>query len=200
MRASAAASEKSPSQLAIELGRHFRAAAAFAFQSHRFRFGEKTRNDFRAVASGATQPQQINSMKLFSRNIAALAAVCLVSAAAFAADASGTWKWTEQSRGGGGGGGTPREVTLTLAQKDGQLSGKYSRPGRDGNTTTGEITNASIKGDTIAFNIEREFNGNKVVTKYSGKLAGDTITGQVESPGRNGGEPTKREWVAKRAK
>ena len=33
----------------------------------------------------------------------------------------------------------------------------------------------------------------------SGKLAGDTITGEVESPGRDGGAPTKREWVAKRA-
>jgi outer membrane protein assembly factor BamB len=133
--------------------------------------------------------------------LAATAAFCLMSVAAFAADASGTWKWTEQSgRGGGGGGGTPREVTLTLAQKDGKVTGKISRPGRDGAVTATDISDASIKGDTIAFSLERTFGDNKIVTKYSGKLAGDTITGTSESPGRNGGEATKREWVAKRSK
>jgi hypothetical protein len=137
-------------------------------------------------------------MKSIPRIVAALAAICLTASAALA-DASGTWKWTEQGRGGGGG-GTPREVTATLSEKDGKLTGKISRPGRDGNTTTTEISNASVMGDTVSFSLEREFNGNKFVTKYSGKLAGDTITGQSESPGRDGGEPTKREWVAKRAK
>ena len=126
-----------------------------------------------------------------------------MSAAVFAADPSGNWKWTEQSRGsrgGGGGGGTPREVTLTLAVKDGKLTGKMNRPGRDGNVTATEISNGMIKGDEISFSVERQYGDNKFVTKYSGKLAGDTITGNSESPGRNGGEPTKREWMAKRAK
>ena len=131
--------------------------------------------------------------------LAATAAVCLMSAAVFAADPSGTWKWTEQSRGGGGG-GSPREVTLTLAMKDGKLAGKMSRPGRDGNVTATDISDASVKGDTIAFAVERQFGDNKFVTKYSGKLAGDTITGTAESPGRNGGEAQKREWTAKRSK
>ena len=131
---------------------------------------------------------------------AATAAVCLMSAAAFAADASGTWKWTEQGRGRGGDAGTPREVTLTLAVKDGKVTGKVSRPGRDGAVTATDISNASIKGDTIAFSLERQFGDNKFVTKYSGKIAGDTITGTSESPGRGGGEPTKREWTAKRSK
>ncbi len=121
-----------------------------------------------------------------------------MSAAALAADASGTWKWTEQSRGGGS--GTPREVTLKLAMKDGKLTGEYSRPGRDGTASTTPISNGSVSGDAISFTIERQFGDNKFVTKYSGKLSGDTITGQSESPGRNGGEPTKREWTAKRAK
>jgi hypothetical protein len=138
-------------------------------------------------------------MKSLPRIFAAFAAVCLTASAALA-DASGTWKWQEQGRGGGGGGGTPREVTATLSEKDGKLTGKISRPGRDGNTTTTEISNGSVKGEMVSFSLEREYNGNKVVTKYSGKLSGDTITGQSESPGRDGGEPTKREWVAKRAK
>ena len=132
--------------------------------------------------------------------MAALIAACSITAAVFAADVSGTWKWTQQGRGGkGGGGGTPRETTLTLVQKDGKLTGNVSSPGRDGGSNTTEITNASVKGDVVAFTVEREFGGNKFVMKYSGKVAGDTITGEVEVPGRDGAA-TKREWVAKRSK
>ena len=139
-------------------------------------------------------------MKSLRRTIAAFAAVCLLSAAAFAADASGTWKWTQQGRGGGGGGGTPRETSLTLTQKDGKLTGKLTSPGRgDGAAMVTDISDAAIKGDMVSFTVEREFNGNKFVTKYSGKLEGDTITGQSEGPGRDG-ETMKREWVAKRSK
>jgi hypothetical protein len=136
-------------------------------------------------------------MKSRLRTFAAFVAACVLSAAVFAADPSGTWKWTTQGRGGGG---TPRESTLTLAMKDGKLTGKLTTPGRGGDPMSTEISNASIKGDVISFTIEREFNGNKWVMKYNGKLAGDTITGQAESPGRDGGEAMKREWSAKRAK
>lgn len=83
--------------------------------------------------------------------------------------------------------------------KDGKLVGKVSMPGRDGNINTVDITNASVKDDTVSFTVEREFNGNKVVAKYTGKLSGDTITGESESPGRDG-EAVKREWIAKRSK
>jgi hypothetical protein len=140
-------------------------------------------------------------MKTLPRIFAAFAAVCLLSTAAFAADPSGTWKWTQQGRGGGGGGGggTPREASLTLAMKGTDLTGKLTMPGRDGATNSTDISNGSVKGDVVAFSVEREFNGNKFVTKYSGKLAGDTITGESESPGRDG-QTMKREWVAKRAK
>ena len=139
-------------------------------------------------------------MNSWHRPLAAIVAACLISTAAFAADASGTWKWTQQGRGGkGGGGGTPRETTLTLEQKGDKLTGKVSSPGRDGATNTVDITNGTVKGDVVAFSVEREFGGNKFVMKYSGKLAGDTITGESEFPGRDG-QTSKREWVAKRAK
>ncbi len=134
-------------------------------------------------------------MKSLRRPFAAFAAFCLLSVAVFAADPSGTWKWSQPGRGGG----APRESTLTLAAKDGKLTGKLSMPGRDGNATSVEITNAAIKDDVVSFTVEREFNGNKFVTKYSGKLAGDTITGEAEGPGRDG-QSQKREWVATRAK
>lgn len=137
-------------------------------------------------------------MKLRTRSVAAFFAACFLAAAVFAADPSGTWKWTMQGRGGGGG-GTPRESTLTLAMKDGKLTGKLTTPGRGGDPMSTEISNAAVKGDVVSFTVEREFNGNKFVTKYSGKLAGDTITGEAESPGRDG-QTMKREWSAKRAK
>lgn len=120
-----------------------------------------------------------------------------MTAAVWAADASGTWKWTTQGRGGSG--GTPRESTLTLAVKDGTLTGKLSTPGRDGATNASEIANGAVKGDVVSFTVEREFNGNKFVSNYSGKVAGDTITGEIEAPGRDG-TTSKREWVAQRAK
>ena len=137
-------------------------------------------------------------MKSRTRSVAAFFAACFLAAAVFAADPSGTWKWTMQGRGGGGG-GTPRESTLTLAMKDGKLTGKLTTPGRGGDPMSTEISNAAVKGDVVSFTVEREFNGNKFVTKYSGKLAGDTITGEAESPGRDG-QTMKREWTAKRAK
>jgi hypothetical protein len=84
--------------------------------------------------------------------------------------------------------------------KDGKVTGKVVSAGRGGEPSTTEITNGSVKGDTVSFNVEREFNGNKFVQNYQGKIDGDTITGEVESPGRDGGAPSKREWVAKRAK
>lgn len=119
-----------------------------------------------------------------------------MSVVVFAADPSGTWKWTVQGRGGGG---TPRESTLVLAMKDGKLTGKLTTPGRGGNPMSTEISNASLQGDAISFTVEREFNGNKFVTKYNGKLVGDMISGEAESPGRDG-QTMKREWNAKRAK
>ena len=126
-------------------------------------------------------------MKLLPRTLAALAAVCFLSATAIAADASGTWTFETQGRGGG----APATNTLVLAMKDGKLTGKLTSPGRNGETTT-EISAAKVEGDMISFSVERNFNVNAIVTKYSGKLAGDTITGKMEG-GRGGGD-----WVAKR--
>src|SRR5687767_8646379 len=103
-------------------------------------------------------------MKSLRRTLAAVAAACLMSVAVFAADASGTWKWTVEGRGGG----QPREQTLTLAEKDGKVTGKLTAPGRDGMTTV-DISDGAIKGDVVTFSVERAFGDMKFVTKYSGK-------------------------------
>jgi hypothetical protein len=119
---------------------------------------------------------------------ATFAAVCLTSAVAFSADPSGTWKWSVPGRDG-----QMRESTLTLQLKDGQLTGTLS--GFRGDTP---ITNGSVKEDQITFTVVREFNGNKVETKYDGKLDGNTIKGSMEGPGRDG-QVTKRDWTATRS-
>jgi len=138
-------------------------------------------------------------MKSFSQPLAVLVAAFCVTVAAFAADASpaGTWKWTVQGRQGGQG----FEQTLKLDYKDGQLTGTLlGVQGGQIQIPDTAIADASFKDGALKFAVTREFNGNKFTTKYEGKIEGDTITGNYERPGFNGGDPVKREWIAKRQK
>ncbi len=127
-------------------------------------------------------------MKIFRKLLAAVAAVSLLSLSAFAADISGTWKWTAQGRNG------PQEAHATLAVKDGVLSGTVA--GRMGDAPIGDAT---LKDGVVHFTVTREFNGEKIVIKYDGKFEGDTITGTIERPGRDGDAPVTLEWKATRA-
>jgi hypothetical protein len=77
------------------------------------------------------------------------------------------------------------------------LSGKLSVPGRDGNALETPIADGKVEGDSITFNLVREFNGNSSTNKYSGTVAADTITGQIEV-NRNG-ETQSHKWEAKRS-
>ncbi len=136
-------------------------------------------------------------MNLTRKFTAVVAAFVITATAAVAADSvAGTWKWTQQGRQGGQ--GTERSVVLKV--EGGKVSGvlKGYQMG-DNQIPDSPITNATFKDGTLAFSVEREFNGNKFVTKYSGKLEGDKITGSSESPGRDGAVQ-KRDWVATRAK
>jgi hypothetical protein len=121
--------------------------------------------------------------------IVALGAACFLTVAAFAGDPTGTWSWTAPGRNGNPG----RPAKATLALKDGALTGSVS--GRQGDTP---IADATFKDDAIAFSVTREFNGNSITTKYTGKLDGDKITGSMELPGMNGGESRKVDWTATR--
>jgi hypothetical protein len=130
-------------------------------------------------------------MKSLRSLAVAIGATVFLTVAAMAADATGTWTWSTPGRNGG----PARKATLTLVQKDGALTG--SMPGRGGAVT--DITDASIKDDgTIAFSVTRKMGDNSFTTKYTGKLAGDTITGSIEIPGFNGGDPRKIDWTATR--
>jgi hypothetical protein len=109
-----------------------------------------------------------------------------------AADPSGTWSWTTPGRNGG----PDRKSTLKLKAEGEKLTGKLSTPGRQGNTTDTDIEEGKVKGDEVSFKVSREFNGMKFVSKYHGKLSGDSIKGKVEVD-RNG-ETQERDWEAKR--
>ena len=128
-------------------------------------------------------------------NLLACAALAF-GAQAFAADAkndpTGTWTWTTPGRNGG----EERTTTLKLKAEGEKLTGKLSSPGRQGRANEVDITDGKIKGDEITFTVVREFNDNKVTTKYVGKVAGDTIKGKTET--ERDGTPRSRDWEAKR--
>ena len=57
-----------------------------------------------------------------------------------------------------------------------------------------EITEGKIKGNEVSFTVVREFNGNKMTSKYTGKVTADVIKGKMEFE-RNG-ETQSRDWEA----
>ncbi len=131
-------------------------------------------------------------MKSLFKSCAALAAFVLLSTAVWAADPSGTWKFSP--------GGDAPESTLVLAVTDGRLGGSIITPGRNGKESSIKVASASLKGDVVSFTVNRTVKKEKVVTKYSGRLEGDTITGKIESPAGADGTSLAREWVAHRSR
>jgi hypothetical protein len=124
----------------------------------------------------------------------AIGGISTVSAEDKAASATGTWSWTVQGRDGG----AERKMTLALTQDGEKLTGKLSSPGRDGGAAREtEIADGSVKGADVSFTVTREFNGNKMTSKYTGKLTADAITGKVESKDREGNDRS-RDWTAKK--
>jgi len=108
------------------------------------------------------------------------------------ADPTGTWSWSTPGRNGG----EARKSTLKLKADGSKLTGKLSSPGRQNQTAETDIQNGKIKGDEISFDVTREFNGNKVTTKYTGKVSGDSIKGKAET--ERDGNSRSRDWEAKR--
>jgi hypothetical protein len=110
-----------------------------------------------------------------------------------AADPAGTWTWSTPGRDGG----EPRKSTLKLKVDGTKLTGTITNPGRQGgDPVVTEISEGKVKGDEISFAVTREWSGNKVTMKYSGKLTADSIKGKIES--ERDGNVRSRDWEAKR--
>ena len=128
------------------------------------------------------------------KNLTPLLAIAIlaIGTAVQAADATGTWSWTRPGRNGG----PEQKMTLKLKADGEKLTGTLSSPGRDGQTTETAIADGKVKGEEVSFTVTREFNGNKMVSKYNGKVSAETIKGKIESE-RNG-QTQSRDWEAKR--
>lgn len=118
-----------------------------------------------------------------------IALLFVASLAQAADDPTGTWKWTVKFN------DQEREMSVKLKLEGDKLTG--SVPGRNGQETA--IENGSFKDGEVKFEVTRERQGNKMTTKYSGKVEGNKITGKIQSPGRDGGEGRSRDWVATKA-
>jgi hypothetical protein len=127
--------------------------------------------------------------QVFSPAVALLVA-STIAVTAFAADVSGTWTWTAKSKKG-----KETQNTLTLKAEGEKLTGELTRGAR-----SAEISNGTIKGDQVSFEVTTERNGNAQTTKYEGKVEGDTIKGTQTGSRKGGGVGRSREWEAKRSK
>src|SRR5216117_867799 len=108
------------------------------------------------------------------------------------ADPTGTWTWSQPGRNGG----PERKSTLKLKLEGDKVTGTLSAPGRGGQTSDVAISDGKLKGDEISFAVTREVGGNKLTSKYNGKISGDSIKGKMEFD-RNG-QTQSRDWEAKR--
>jgi len=111
---------------------------------------------------------------------------CALAIVALAADVTGKWTYEMQGRGG-----RAMTGTMTLKADGDTLTGTVS--GRNGDT---EISDGKVNGDTITFNVVREFNGNKFVMKYTGTVTDEGIKFKVE---REGSDRPPMEFVAKKS-
>ena len=105
---------------------------------------------------------------------------------------AGTWIWVVPARNDG----PDRTNTLTLKLEGDKLTGTLSMLRRNGDKIDTAIQDAKVTGEDISFTVVREFNGNTMTSKYSGKLSADTIKGKIDF--ERDGETQTRDWKATR--
>ena len=107
----------------------------------------------------------------------AVALCALMSVVAMAADLSGAWIVKQPGRDG-----NTTDVTYTFKVDGAKLSGTVSG-GRGGDR---EIKDGKVDGANFEFSIERpgRDGGAAMVTKYKGKMDGDSITLSFEAGGQ----------------
>jgi hypothetical protein len=122
------------------------------------------------------------------------ALLLVVAIGAFAADVTGKWSYGQQGRGGS----PARQVTITLKQDGNKLTGEVPGMGRgDTPPPPTQIQNGKVDGDKVYFEVVREFQGNKMTTKYDGTVSGSDMKLKVVTETPNG--PMEREVVAKKS-
>ncbi len=104
------------------------------------------------------------------------------------ADPTGTWKYSFTTQNG-----QAIDITFKLKLDGEKLTGVFI--GRDGQESP--IGDASFKNGEVAFTITRERDGQKFVSKYRGKVSGDSFKASVET--EFGGQARTREVEAKRS-
>ncbi len=144
-------------------------------------------------------------MKAFLKTSLCLAVGLLLAGSASAqdkkVDPNGKWTWTSEGRDG-----ALRTNSITLKLEGDKLTGAVTgmrggRGGGGGGAGGGApqetpIEEAKIKGDEITFQVTREGQNGKMVSKYIAKIAGDTLKGKWTLD-RNG-DVMEREFEAKR--
>ncbi len=105
-----------------------------------------------------------------------------------AANPTGTWTWSVTI------GDQKRDSTLKLKLDGDKLTGAMVNA--DG-TETAIADGKFVKGE-VSFTVVRERNGQKMTSKYTGKVSGDTIKGKTEFGPE--GQTQSRDWDATRVK
>ena len=113
-----------------------------------------------------------------------------VAVAADKNDPTGTWKWTSKF------GKNEVEQTMKLKLDDGKLTGTVTGGGKKATDT--KIEDGTFKDGELSFTVTRERGGNKIVSKYTGKVSDDTIKGSITTDFN--GKENKQDWEAKRVK
>jgi hypothetical protein len=119
--------------------------------------------------------------------VLALVGLASMARAEDKANPNGTWKWIVNF------GGEDREFAVKLKADGDKLTGKFVSP----NGTETDIEDGKYKDGEVTFKVTRERDGNKFITKYKGKVSGDTIKGTSER--ERDGEIRSRDWEAKRS-
>jgi hypothetical protein len=115
--------------------------------------------------------------ELFMRRIfPVLFTLGLLTPAAFAQSAAGTWTGETQGRGG------TQMLTLTREVAGSTLTGTYAQ-----GEQSGAISEGTVEGNMIAFQRNLEFGGNPVTLSYTGQIEGNTLTLTTTGGGRGGG-------------
>ena len=99
--------------------------------------------------------------------------------------AAGTWQWKLPGADG------EQTYRLRLRQRFQTVTGGLEIDGKEQ-----PVSDAKLLGDRLTFNLVRDTKGEKAKMAFAGRIAGDTLIGEVGSEGRS--LVGKREWTAKR--